>query len=67
MALTPIFPNSLSDFRIQTGAPVTTNIAGKAFVAEVDYAADEYIAQDPAVFGSRGCGPGSASRRRTIH
>ena len=57
MALTPIFPISLSDSSIQETAPVTTTVGGSTYVAEVDLAVDEYIAQDPTVYGAEGAGP----------
>lgn len=57
MALTPISPISLNDSGIEAAAPVTTTVAGKTYVAEVEYSAGEYIAQDPAVLGAEGAGP----------
>lgn len=37
--------------------PVVDTVGGKTFVADVNYSAGEYVAQDPAIFGAEGTGP----------
>jgi len=41
----------------EQASPVTATVAGKTYVANVNYSAGEYVAQDPAVFGAEGTGP----------
>lgn len=57
MALTPISPISLNDSAVEAATPVSKTVAGKTYVAEVDYSVGEYVAQDPDVFGAEGEGP----------
>lgn len=58
MALAPITSVSPSPVEPNTeAAPVSATVAGKTYVANVNYSAGEYVAQDPAVFGAEGTGP----------
>ena len=38
-------------------SPVVATVGGKTYVANVNYSAGEYVAQDPAVYGAEGTGP----------
>jgi hypothetical protein len=60
MALNPVSsPSSSAESaeaqHVQT--PVLANVGGKTYVADVNYSAGEYVAQDPAIFGAEGSGP----------
>lgn len=50
VADTPVEPASHS-------TPVVATVGGKTYIANVNYSAGEYVAQDPAVFGAEGSGP----------
>jgi hypothetical protein len=38
-------------------APFIANVGGKTYVANVNYSAGEYTAEDPVIFGAVGDGP----------
>jgi hypothetical protein len=57
MPLVPISPLSLA--AADPGAdltPVQTTVNGKTYIANVNYAAGEYVAEDMTVFGAVGTG-----------
>jgi len=61
MALNPIITvpgpaHSVAEPHHET-SPITATVGNKTYVADVNYSAGEYVAQDPAVFGAEGTGP----------